>query len=329
MNPNFVINIIKQKFDGIGSPAEIPKIKGGNFIAELKADGVSVDNLGKQPFLSWAVFTEAIRLLIRNGGWAEYGNAMNYKLGDNGLSYESIEGHIAHAVFGKKRGDSVFRRVTPIACILIWSGLCRKEPNGLVLTDLAHEDERIIRLHWNYFLALEKDIEEISRYIEFEEKNFKTYSVQLAHILMAISSEVDVVAKALCKEIDYKLNPTNIGDYRKTIATKFSQMSEEPVNIPRYNLSFKPWESWAGDKNPDWWIAYNNVKHNRSAYFDSANLVNVLNAISGLFVMIVYLRKAQIQNRLQPSGNEEPLAYLRPHPTLFELRPDYYFFIKV
>jgi len=55
-------------------------------------------------------------------------------------------------------------------------------------------------LHWNYFLVLESDLEHISRYIEFTTDNFKVYSQEFAHILLAASSEVDVVLKSLCKK---------------------------------------------------------------------------------------------------------------------------------
>ena len=58
---------------------------------------------------------------------------MNYKLGETGLATDTIEGHIAHVVYDKSDGDSVFRRITPIACILIWAGVCRAEPGELVL----------------------------------------------------------------------------------------------------------------------------------------------------------------------------------------------------
>ena len=92
-----------------------------------------MDNLGTQPFLPWAVFQEAICVLVRNAGRAGRGNAMNYKLGEPGLSLDSIEVHIAHVVYGKRNGDSVFRRITPIACILIWAGVCRAEPGELIL----------------------------------------------------------------------------------------------------------------------------------------------------------------------------------------------------
>jgi hypothetical protein len=134
MDSNEVVTAIRSKFSVTGSPAKVPYIRGtGSFSAELTGTGIRVDNLGGQPLLPWAVFQEAIYVLIRNGGRAENGNAMKYKLGESGLSLDSIEGHIAHIVYDKSDWDSVFRRITPIACILIWAGVCRAEPRELVL----------------------------------------------------------------------------------------------------------------------------------------------------------------------------------------------------
>ncbi len=129
------ITAIKHKFAQTGHPTEIPLLKGGSFTADLVNDGIMVDNLGTQPFLPWAVFQEAICVLVRNGGRANRGNAMKAKLGDEGLSFDSVEGHIAHVVYGKNTGDAVFRRITPIACILIWAEICYAEPRQLILID--------------------------------------------------------------------------------------------------------------------------------------------------------------------------------------------------
>jgi hypothetical protein len=37
-------------------------------------------------------------------------------------------------------------------------------------------------LHWNYFVALDSDLDEVSRYIEFAAENFTAYSIELAHL---------------------------------------------------------------------------------------------------------------------------------------------------
>jgi len=128
-----VITAITRKFGETGSPARIPKIRDGYFTGTLRPDGVEVDNLGSQPFLPWAVFEEAVSLLVRKGGCARKGNAMGPRLGDPDLPLDSIEGHVAHVVYGKRPGDSVFRRIAPIACILIWAGVCENAPGALIL----------------------------------------------------------------------------------------------------------------------------------------------------------------------------------------------------
>lgn len=58
---------------------------------------------------------------------------MEYKLGDGNLSIDSIEGYIAKEVYNKEIGDSVFRRITPIVNILIWSELCENRTGKLIL----------------------------------------------------------------------------------------------------------------------------------------------------------------------------------------------------
>lgn len=133
MDGNTVISIIKKKFSENGGSARIPLQRGGHFRAKLVDGGIEVDNLGKQSFLPWRVFQEAINLLMHKHGIAVRGNAMNSRLGTGELPFDSIEGHIAAVVYNKKEGDSVFRRITPIACILKWAGICRFEPGKLVL----------------------------------------------------------------------------------------------------------------------------------------------------------------------------------------------------
>jgi hypothetical protein len=61
------------------------------------------------------------------------------------------------------------------------------------------------------------------------------------------------------------------------------------IDVPQYELSLTPWNEWLQDKNPDWWRAYNDVKHKRHDYFADANLKNTLNAVAGLFVVVWYL----------------------------------------
>ena len=136
MDCKTVIEIIQCKFAKEGKTIKVPLQRGRSFQAKLREDGVEVSNLSTQPFLPWAVFEETIKLLQENGGRAERGDAMSGKLGDHKLPLNSIEGHIAHIVYGKKEGDTVFRRISPVAAILVWAGLCEYRPGALVLRQL-------------------------------------------------------------------------------------------------------------------------------------------------------------------------------------------------
>lgn len=127
------IEDIKRKFQEKDLPVQIPLQKGHPFEAIMLDEGILVDNLGSQPVLPWAAFDAAINIIKQNEGYAAKGDAMKCKLGDKGLPLDSVEGHIAHVVYGKQVGDAIFRRISPIAAILVWAGICDYEPGGLIL----------------------------------------------------------------------------------------------------------------------------------------------------------------------------------------------------
>lgn len=129
-----ISNIIKEKLLHNEGTAEVSLLKANkSFHVQLRDDGILVDNLQNQPFLEWKVFEKAIELLEREGGNAVKGDAMGSKLGEEGLPINSIEGYIAKEVYGKKTGDSVFRRISPIVNILIWAGVCKNGKGKLIL----------------------------------------------------------------------------------------------------------------------------------------------------------------------------------------------------
>lgn len=168
--------------------------------------------------------------------------------------------------------------------------------------------------HWNYFLALEKDIEVLSRYVEFTQKNFTCYSLEISRILFSAASEVDVVAKELCKKINPNSSASNINRYRDEIKTAYPGLHTFKVTIPRFGLEFTPWSNW-GDVNgvPDWWTAYNKVKHHRNTDYERGNLQNCLNAAAGLFVVILYFYKEEAKK-----------AELIPIPSVFRVTDEHF-----
>jgi hypothetical protein len=146
--------------------------------------------------------------------------------------------------------------------------------------------------YWQHFLALEADFAATSRYVEFSNQNFGTYSIEYAKLLLAIGSEVDVICKVICEKLDSKAKRANIDDYRNCI-TAHCKITAEEVLISRFDLRFKPWDAWARGVNPNWWTDYNGIKHFRHLKYGKANLENVANAICGLFVAVIYCHTAE------------------------------------
>jgi len=138
-SPNDFRPLVRERISSLfgipPTPVQIPK-QGGYFTAKLCRDGrgVEVDNLRQQPFLKWEAFYEAVHAIIKNDGETIRGNAMKPRLGDAELPLHSIEGWVAHAVYKKRIGQSVFRRIVPLVRILEAAGIAENDEGVVRLT---------------------------------------------------------------------------------------------------------------------------------------------------------------------------------------------------
>jgi hypothetical protein len=162
--------------------------------------------------------------------------------------------------------------------------------------------------HWNYFLALEEDLDRLSRFVEFTTSNYECYSIELARVLMLASAEVDVVAKQLCVQIAPNSHADGINEYRTVILSAYSSFPINTLSIPRHGLALVPWSNWSEGENPIWWHAHNNVKHNRHTHFAEANLKNALNAVGALLLMTIHLHTTAAR-----------AGKLAPNPRLYQV----------
>ncbi len=169
--------------------------------------------------------------------------------------------------------------------------------------------------HWNYFLSVEQDMERLSRFIEFDERNYDCFSLEIVRLLVAAAAETDVVCKQICQYLNPASRAERIDHYRDEIVPAYPVMSRFEVLVPRYGLRLKPWDNWNQPRGvPLWWTAYNKIKHERHTEYHRANLKNVLNAVSGLFVACLYLYKDKaVSGELIPSP-----SILRPSEERFD-----------
>jgi hypothetical protein len=182
--------------------------------------------------------------------------------------------------------------------------------------------------HWNYFLAIEKDLDNLTRFVEFHEDNFETYSIELTRILLTTSSEIDVLLKLICNEINSEKKYSNINDYRDIITEHQKEMILETIFVHRYGFEFNPWKDWLHQKTPVWWKRHNQVKHDRHIHFNKASLENTLNALGALYITVSYYylyeyKKLYSKSKVDINMNRV-CELLNPKPCLFQFKNEYH-----
>lgn len=141
---------------------------------------------------------------------------------------------------------------------------------------------------WNYYLSLERDLDDTSRYIEPRGQE-KVHSFEFAKLLVLSCTELESVLKIICFERTGETKG-NFGQYKETILTNYPNIVFAEVYISRLSKTIRPFEGWDTGKL-SWWSAYVNVKHNREKHFSEATYQNVIYALSALYVSIFYLSR--------------------------------------
>lgn len=147
----------------------------------------------------------------------------------------------------------------------------------------------------DHYMLLEEDFKKTFYYVTLEKENYNTYSSVYLKILLSIGSEVDILKKYLASLIKQNFNE-NKDDPNKIIIDFDSKFKELEVKLLLNDEKIMPWNY---EKEPDWWTAYNEIKHNRLAnaskfdnnkkYYQYANLKNVLYALSALYSLEMYV----------------------------------------
>ncbi len=193
---------------------------------------------------------------------------------------------------------------------------------------------KIKKDYWNYYIELEKEVLHLRKYIDFNPKNYKTFSIEILKLYQAICSEIDVIGKSLAKFINPGYSPKDqVNIYKwwyeiedKLYATNdFSSFISDPKNRKKlsdfecynyiFDIQFKPWYNFTviskitkDNKNilsladgmsiPKWWSDYNKVKHNRINGLNGENNyenANLYNLINSLTALYI-LEISYLQN---------------------------------
>lgn len=142
---------------------------------------------------------------------------------------------------------------------------------------------------WYYFLSLEEDLANTSRYIEPAGQE-NVHSYEFAKLLILSCIEIESVFKAICCEITGRQPEGNIGKYKEIILGKYPKIIEATVFVGRWGIDIKPLQEWSSGPLT-WWGAYQEVKHSRGLHFDQATYKNAVYALAALYISIFYLSK--------------------------------------
>lgn len=170
--------------------------------------------------------------------------------------------------------------------------------------------------HWNYFLTLEEDFLNTSRYLQFHKDNNKAYSIEFARLILAACSEVDVVAKSITKSLGHSTE--KIHEHMTVLLQSYPDIPMRKIFMDRFGMDVMPWDNWGQGNAPDWWKSHNAIKHDRGNHFKEANLMNTFRSISGLFILIIYyLRQLGAKEVLPPPrvlSTEDTLTSFATNP---------------
>lgn len=146
----------------------------------------------------------------------------------------------------------------------------------------------------NHYLLLEKDFQLTTEYVTISEDKYNTYSVSYLKLLLTIGSEIDVMLEFLGKLYDPTTKETGFG-YSKILLKNEPDIRSLEIKLRNEELLIKP---WVGTTIPEWWTAYNEIKHNRyesatkfdssRKYYQYANLKNVISALAALLSLELY-----------------------------------------
>ena len=139
------------------------------------------------------------------------------------------------------------------------------------------------------FQIIQNDLKKLFEYVEPADCNLKTYSFKIHELLIRTCIEIEANFKAILKENDYKKKEEKWGikDYNKVNLSH--RLDSYNVTIPiwnGHNNDYIPFADWKEDKPLLWYQAYNKSKHDRHKNFQIANFEHLMNAVTGLFVLL-------------------------------------------
>lgn len=140
-----------------------------------------------------------------------------------------------------------------------------------------------------YFSLLEDRLKISKKFIAFEEDNLDTYSIEYASIVNDCCGLINGFMFELCHDKFPNRQHFEIRDYKEYLLDENFQISEL-IYCDKFII--QPWEKLVTirqpikDSSPNWWDAYNSIKHSGKANFKKATLKTAISCLAGMFSLL-------------------------------------------
>lgn len=154
--------------------------------------------------------------------------------------------------------------------------------------------------HWEKFKILETELSTVSRYINICEHNLKTHSFELSALILRACTDVEIIRKRMTEKKDNGSAATRLFEL-------YPDIRDAEVFLPLWSLTFAPWKSLP-DSKPDWWNAYEEIKHDNSSSIHAGNLEYFLKSLSGLYILLLYYDRLLYSTK-DKNNNEDRIDF--------------------
>ena len=227
------------------------------------------------------------------------GNAMKCKIGQPGLTIDTIEALVAMKFYNKKEGDSVDRRISVIANILVESGVCIHGKGELILRNSD------IKMGGNNPIGIENPTKtpivpiqkssispiELPKYL-IENRN---------KIIEAPDQYINLINKNYSK--DYYLD----FDIMKEFHKRFPNLKKVPIQRDDVSKLFKNKEYYLGFISAMIWGGINASRPKETAKFETIDFYKLLKQDPKLVIAII----KQVENLLIKGKIKECFEFLQ------------------
>ncbi|MCF8448178.1 MAG: hypothetical protein K9H61_14400 [Bacteroidia bacterium] len=132
------------------------------------------------------------------------------------------------------------------------------------------------------------DFLQLLNYVSPHDENQKVFSIKIYELILRSGTEFENYCKLYNGDSKFIKK-------KQLSATEYKEIVKEfvPINVSVgllfWNPTLKtiqPFNEWISSESKlPWFDAYNNVKHNRSDLFTTANFENLVHSVSGLFLL--------------------------------------------